>query len=98
MILVRWCIPDMHPKLRDKIRREAYITNEIIIQQEALRASERSADDRDTNHHIITLNESTNRWNRVMRSSLSNSEFDLEIHGSPISPANTHSRVGPAAL
>ncbi|KAF3425387.1 hypothetical protein E2986_02577 [Frieseomelitta varia] len=98
MILVRWCIPDMHPKLRDKIRREAYITNEIIIQQEALRASERSADDGDTNQHIITLNESTNRWNRVMRSSLSNSEFDLEIHGSPISPANTHSRVGPAAL
>ncbi|XP_076753625.1 anoctamin-1-like isoform X2 [Xylocopa sonorina] len=43
MILVRWCIPDMNPKLRDKIRREAYITNEIIIHQEALRACERSS-------------------------------------------------------
>ncbi|XP_043249984.1 anoctamin-1-like isoform X2 [Colletes gigas] len=88
MILVRWCIPDMNPQLRDKIRREAYITNEIIIQQEASRACGRSTD----------LNENTNRWNRVMRNSLSNSEFDLEIHGSPVSPANTRSRVGPAAL
>ncbi|CAL7952008.1 unnamed protein product [Xylocopa violacea] len=43
MILVRWCIPDMNPKLRDKIRREAYITNEIIIHQEALRACERNS-------------------------------------------------------
>lgn len=38
MIWVRWAIPDMSPKLRDKIRREAYITNEIIIKQEAERA------------------------------------------------------------
>ncbi|PSN51330.1 hypothetical protein C0J52_15729 [Blattella germanica] len=38
MILVRWCIPDMPGKLRDQIRREAYITNEIIIQQETRRA------------------------------------------------------------
>lgn len=97
MILVRWCIPDMNPKLRDKIRREAYITNEIIIQQETLRACERSTD-LDANQHLIRLNENANRWNRVMRSSLSNSEFDLEIHGSPVSPANTHSRVSPAAL
>lgn len=38
MIWVRWAIPDMSPELRDKIRREAYITNEIIIKQEAERA------------------------------------------------------------
>lgn len=38
MILVRWAIPDMPAELRDKIRREAYITNEIIIKQEAERA------------------------------------------------------------
>lgn len=38
MILVRWCIPDMSQDLRDQIRREAYITNEIIIKQETLRA------------------------------------------------------------
>lgn len=98
MILVRWCIPDMNPTLRDRIRREAYITNEIIIQQEALRASERSADAVETSRHVNVLNETANRWNRVMRNSLSNSEFDLEVHGSPVSPANTHTRVGPAAL
>lgn len=40
MILVRWCIPDMPQDLRDQIRREAYITNEIIIKQETLRARE----------------------------------------------------------
>jgi hypothetical protein len=38
MIVVRWCIPDMSSRLHDQIRREAYITNEIIIQQEAMRA------------------------------------------------------------
>lgn len=96
MILVHWCIPDMNPKLRDKIRREAYITNEIIIQREALRAYERCTDE-EVHQHITTLSENANRWNRVMRSSLSNSEFDLEIHGSPVSP-NTQSRIGPAAV
>lgn len=40
MILVRWCIPDMPAELRDQIRREAYITNEIIIKQETIRAKE----------------------------------------------------------
>ncbi|KAH8256409.1 hypothetical protein KR032_006344 [Drosophila birchii] len=38
MILVRWCIPDMSVELRDQIRREVYVTNEIIIEQEAHRA------------------------------------------------------------
>lgn len=38
MIIVRWAIPDMSTELRDKIRREAYITNEIIIAQEAKRS------------------------------------------------------------
>lgn len=38
MIFVRWCIPDMSVELRDQIRREIYITNEIIIEQEASRA------------------------------------------------------------
>ncbi|KAK2583391.1 hypothetical protein KPH14_009379 [Odynerus spinipes] len=75
MILVRWCIPDMSPKLRDKIRREAYITNEIIIHQEALRASARS--------HTGT-EEAQN--------------YVLKVHGSPVSPVNATSRVGPAAL
>lgn len=38
MIFVRWAIPDMSNDLRDQIRRETYITNEIIIKQEAIRA------------------------------------------------------------
>ncbi|XP_069685470.1 anoctamin-5-like isoform X2 [Periplaneta americana] len=42
MIIVRWCIPDMSSQLRDQIRREAYITNEIIIHQETLRARYRA--------------------------------------------------------
>lgn len=38
MIIVKWGIPDIPSDLRDRIRREAYITNEIIIKQETLRA------------------------------------------------------------
>lgn len=42
MIWVRWAIPDMSAELRDQIRREAYITNEIIIKQEAERARQQN--------------------------------------------------------
>ncbi|XP_012221258.1 anoctamin-1 isoform X2 [Linepithema humile] len=103
MILVRWCIPDMSPKLRDRIRREAYITNEIIIHQEALRAAcERSETNGGVESQIaqtyVVANESADRWNRVMRNSLSTSDFDLEVHGSPLSPVNTAPRISPAAL
>jgi hypothetical protein len=38
MIVVHWCIPNISSRLRDQIRQEAYITNEIIIRQETLRA------------------------------------------------------------
>lgn len=40
ILFVKWCIPDMAATLRDQIKRESYITNEIIIQQEALKAGE----------------------------------------------------------
>lgn len=38
MIVVKWCIPDVPGELRDQIRRENYVTNEIIIKQEMIRA------------------------------------------------------------
>lgn len=38
MLLVQWCVPDMPGYLKDKIRREAFITSEIIIKQETERA------------------------------------------------------------
>lgn len=41
MIWVRWIIPDISVELKDKIQREAYITNQIIIKQEAIRAHKR---------------------------------------------------------
>lgn len=38
MMAVQWLIPDTSRHLRDKIRKEAYLTNEIIIDQERKRA------------------------------------------------------------
>jgi hypothetical protein len=35
---VQWLIPDTSRRLRDEIRKEAYLTNEIIIHQERKRA------------------------------------------------------------
>uniref|UniRef100_A0A1B6JRQ4 Anoctamin n=4 Tax=Homalodisca liturata TaxID=320908 RepID=A0A1B6JRQ4_9HEMI len=42
VLAVQWLIPDISGKLKEQIRREAYLTNEIIISQEALRARKRS--------------------------------------------------------
>jgi anoctamin-1 len=72
MLLVRWLIPDVSADLRDQIRREAYITNEIIIKQEALRASE----------FVSPKTHSRNQsaWNRLLENNLSGSQLDLFIH------------------
>ncbi|XP_046423271.1 anoctamin-4-like isoform X1 [Neodiprion fabricii] len=83
MILVRWCIPNMSQTLQDQIRREAYITNEIIIKQETLRVCGPCR----TGENISQSNSNTvtmQRLDRVMQKSLSNAELDLEIHGSPV--------------
>ena len=39
---VQWCSAGVPRKLRDRVRREAYLTEEIIIRREAQRARERS--------------------------------------------------------
>jgi len=36
--MLKWWIPDIPRKLQDEIRRENYLTNEIIIKQEMIRA------------------------------------------------------------
>ena len=35
---IKWIVPNMNRNLRDKIRRESYVTNEIIIRTELLKA------------------------------------------------------------
>ncbi|XP_053689723.1 anoctamin-1 isoform X2 [Sabethes cyaneus] len=88
MILVRWCIPDMSQELRDQIRREAYITNEIIIKQETLRArlnrDGETAPEETSNMRLrkpnTTGTESFVHLERLMSSNLSGSQLDLFIH------------------
>jgi len=41
-LAVDWLIPDISRKLKDEMKKEAYLTNEIIIRQELLRARRRS--------------------------------------------------------
>ncbi|XP_072392472.1 anoctamin-2-like isoform X1 [Diabrotica undecimpunctata] len=43
MTAVQWMIPDISRKLNDRIKREAYRTNEIIIHNETQRARQRKA-------------------------------------------------------
>lgn len=89
----------MSPKLRDKIRREAYITNEIIIQHEAQRACKLPADEVDhVERRVADESNSANRWNRVLKGPLSAFDFDLEVHGTPMSPPVMTSNVGPVEL
>ena len=37
-IFLRWCVPNLRSDLKDRVRREAYLTNEIIIRMELLRS------------------------------------------------------------
>ncbi|XP_046742491.1 anoctamin-4 [Diprion similis] len=92
MILVRWCIPNMSQTLRDQIRREAYITNEIIIKQEALRACGPCRTSENISQRSNSNTETMQRLNRVIQNSLSNAELDLEVHGSPVGASGVHHR------
>ncbi|RXG68775.1 hypothetical protein Avbf_05053 [Armadillidium vulgare] len=38
MIFVKWIIPDIPHRLKEQIRREAYLTNELIVKNELMRA------------------------------------------------------------
>jgi hypothetical protein len=84
MILVRWCIPDMSVTLKDTIRREAYVTNEIIIQQETMRARLDQGDQGSQ----LTLRRSTGpgksaalaKWQEIWNENLSGSQLDLKIY------------------
>lgn len=86
MIIVRWCIPDIPVDLRDQIRREAYITNEIIIKQETLRAT-------GARQRKMSLDESNialAKIEQIMDPKLSSSQLDLVMHGpgNPIAPGH----------
>ncbi|KAJ8915650.1 hypothetical protein NQ315_003434 [Exocentrus adspersus] len=84
MIIVKWCIPDVPEKLRDQIRREAYITNEIIIKQETIRAQNGhlyvSPKKKEKLRNINEAPSSPEQWDRLISKSLSGSEFDLLVH------------------
>lgn len=95
MLLVRWAIPDMSGKLRDQIRREAYITNEIIIKQEAARARFKSRQNsvRDTPAQpILEPATITERMEQLMSGNLSRSQLDLVMHGPGQPTAPGHSK------
>lgn len=88
MIFVRWCIPDMPHELRDQIRREAYITNEIIIKQETMRARSEAnkaiKDEDGDSEHLMKME-------RLMHQNLTQSQLDLLMHGdnsNPVAPGN----------
>lgn len=85
MLLVRWLIPDVSGDLRDQIRREAYITNEIIIKQEALRASE-----------VVSAKsyiKSNTAWNNLLSNKLTGSQLDLFIHSQNETKTKTRKRL-----
>ncbi|CAH0557259.1 unnamed protein product [Brassicogethes aeneus] len=86
MIVVKWCIPDIPGDLMDRIRREAYITNEIIIKQETIRAQNGHLYSGLTlkKENLENINEcpaTPEQWDRLISKSLSGSEFDLMVHG-----------------
>lgn len=85
MLLVRWLIPDISGDLRDQIRREAYITNEIIIRQEALRASEAAS--------ARSYIKSDRAWDKLLANNLTGSQLDLFIHSQNETKTKTRKRL-----
>lgn len=102
MIFVRWCIPDMAHELRDQIRREAYITNEIIIKQETVRARNEANSSRrgggggdEGVEGIAGDSEHLVKMERLMHQNLTQSQLDLLMHGddaNPVAPGNEPKR------
>ncbi|KAI4465733.1 ngep-related [Holotrichia oblita] len=98
MIMVKWCIPDIPRELSDKIRREAYITNEIIIKQETLRAQ--SAPKTETGRLSALermgagdMPSTPEQWDRLIAKSLSGSEFDFMVHNNSFPSGSPTTKV-----
>lgn len=81
MIIVRWAIPDMSASLRDRIRREVYITNEIIIKQEAALSKIRSRPGSMRELSITEPVAEIENIEELMSENLSSSQLDLAMHG-----------------
>nr|XP_022909053.1 anoctamin-4 isoform X2 [Onthophagus taurus] len=84
IILVKWLIPDVPKELSEQIRREAFVTNEIIIKQEAIRAKTAQIfaqmENVNTPAPKTTFTEmpsSPEQWDRLIAKSLSGSDWDL---------------------
>ncbi|XP_066904269.1 anoctamin-1-like, partial [Halyomorpha halys] len=70
VVFVGWCIPDIPTRLKEQIRREAFITNEIIIHQEAIRTrnsrfenSEQDQRNSDDDHNVV-FQPPKKKWNK----------------------------------
>ncbi|XP_019864929.1 anoctamin-5 isoform X2 [Aethina tumida] len=103
MIVVKWCIPDIPGDLKDRIRREAYITNEIIIKQETIRAqnghlySEWPAK-KERLRNMEECPATPEQWDRLISKSLSGSEFDLMVHGNEPCCNNCNNVKSPSSV
>lgn len=94
MIFVRWAIPDMSGELRDRIRREAYVTNEIIIRQEAARAKMASRPG-SMRSRVDEIDNQIEDIAKLMTENLSSSQLDLVMHGpgDPFAPGHCEPKV-----
>ncbi|XP_066253973.1 anoctamin-5 isoform X2 [Euwallacea similis] len=102
MIIVKWGIPDMPGELRDRIRREAFITNEIIIKQEALRAKsnlqETSVKSIEKLRNINEAPSTPEQWDRVISKSLSQRKLDLLNHDGQMDDGNDDESNTPCSV
>lgn len=86
----------MPRELSDKIRREAFLTNEIIIKQETLRAQSASKDGAGQLSPLEKIGfggmpSTPEQWDHLIAKSMSGSEFDFMVHNNSFpsgSPTN----------
>lgn len=80
----------MSLKLKDKLRREAYMAQEAIIQHEGQRAG-KNPENEDISRKKKFIERSTelynNKCNHILNKSMTNTELELELYGNIMPPA-----------
>ena len=79
VLAIKWIVPNLHSEIEDRCRREAYVTNEVIIRSELLKAKGiREIDDERIPHSVEHTGEESMVTQDFVMQSLESGNQDLK--------------------